>query len=225
MRSPLAWVPATVGFVVAMSMLASPALADRGRRVVVRGFEANRPAMSVHLGGTGLTLSEDNLDPEGKARLGGLNFSWRWDLVDWGGLEIDVAGLGRSSEGGLVNEAKTFVSASWLWYFARHHTHRFYGVTGIAGMGTELEIGNSSYSYGEGGFILGLGTEWLMGKHWVISFDVRALFLESDTEQPLEANEALPPAGMDREPYPVAWYSPPPERAGAMFNLGLGYRW
>jgi hypothetical protein len=204
---------------------AVPAAAE-APRVVVRGFESHEPSMSLHLTGTGLTLGEDAIDPEGAANLGGVGLSWRWDLVDWGGLEIGFSTVGRRSEGGLVNDTRGIFSASWLWYFARHHNHRFYGVTGLVGMGTELDIGANRYSYGEGGFVLGVGSEWMLGKDWMVSVDARALFLSADQENPVEADVAPAPGdGRARQPYPVEWWNPPAERTGAQFNVGIGYRW
>ncbi len=204
---------------------ATPAAAE-SPRVVVRGFESHEPSMSLHLSGTGITLGDDAIDPEGAANLGGVGLSWRWDLVDWGGLELAIASVGRRSENGLVTDTRGVFTASWLWYFSRHHNHRFYGVTGLAGMGTELDIGANHYSYGEGGFVLGIGSEWMLGKAWVVSVDARALFLSADQEEAVEVSQATPPPdGRAREPYPIEWWTPPTERTGAQFNVGIGYRW
>lgn len=217
----------TVAVLVAATALAlcTPAMAGDSR-VVVRGFESHRPSMSLHLSGTGLTLGDDAIDPEGAANLGGIGLSWRWDLVDWGGLEISLATVGRRSDNDLVQETRGVFTAAWLWYFARHHSHRFYGITGITGMGTELDIGETHYSYGEGGFTLGIGSEWMMGRNWVVSVDARAHFLEADHEEAVTVTEGAPaPDNRARRPYPVEWWTPPAERTAAQFNVGIGYRW
>lgn len=202
-----------------------PAAAD-SPRVVVQGFRAQEPSMSLHLSGTGITLGGDGVDPEGTANLGGIGLSWRWDLVDWGGLELGIASIARRSENGLVHDDRGMFTASWLWYFARHHNHRFYGVTGLVGLGTQIEIGANRYSYGEGGFVLGVGSEWMFGDAWVVSVDARLLSLSADHEKPVEAEEVTaPPDDRDRRAYPVEWWTPPSERTGAQFNAGIGYRW
>ena len=219
-----AWVLSAV-MVAGVLMLAAPADAQQ-RKIVVDGFSAPERTMSLQLSAGGLNLSDDFIDSQGTAQLGGMSLAFRWDPVQWGGLELSVGGYSRLDETGLVNESRGLVTLSWLWYFARHHRHRFYGITGLAGMDTQLQIGNSSYSYGEGGYVLGLGTEWLARKRWLISFDVRALMLNTnDQEKGLVAEEAEPPPGLDRSPFPEQWYTPPEERVGVMFNLGVGYRW
>lgn len=204
--------------------LCSTASADEPR-IVVEGFEAQRSTMSLQLHASTMSISDDPIDPEGSAQLGGLGLSWRWDLVDWGGLELSLAGLGRQSESGLVNEGRGLFTASWLWYFARHSKHRFYGITGIGTLSTDVEIGANSYSYEEGVLVLGVGSEWMLGRHWMLSVDARALFLSSEGQEEFAVNSPPPPDDLDRQPYPEAWSTHPEERGGIAFNVGLGYRW
>ena len=234
MMKQWAWV---LGVIVAASVVSmapteaqARGCAEGGCRVVVQGFgdrASHKRSMSLHVGFGGMNVSDDGLDPRGAAELGGMNLSWRWDLTHWGGLEVAVGGYTRASEDGLVTESRGMTSVSWLWYFARHKRHRFYGVTGLAGLETDLQIGNSTYSYGEGGMVLGVGTEWIARNRWVVSFDVRALMLSgSDDEQGLVAEEPdAPNDGIDRTPFPAEWYTPAQEHVAVAFNLGLGYRW
>lgn len=209
-----------------ITILSSTASAE-GRRIVVEGFEKHHDSsISLQLNASSLSLSDDGLDINGAAQLGGLNLGFRWDPVEWGGLEVTMGGYGRSSDDGLVTESRSLATLSWLWYFARHHRHRFYGVTGVAGLDTHLSIGNSSLEYSEGGLVLGLGSEWLVRKNWLISFDVRTLTLGRDKErEAIFAQNAPAPDGLERSPFPESWTAIPDERVGVLFNLGLGYRW
>jgi hypothetical protein len=221
----------TTTTLLATALFAAPAAAqEEAPRIVVQGFEADQSSMSLQLHASTLTLSDDAIDPQGSAQLGGLSFSWRWDLVPWGGLELGLSALSRQSESGLVQESRGLLSASFLWYFARHHKHRFYGITGLASLLTTVQIGANTHDYSEGGLVLGLGSEWLLGKRWLVSADARALFLspENDHSGPRHDEDlaATPPNdGRARTPWPDAWTSAPEERAGLAFNLGVGYRW
>ena len=210
---------------LAASFLITLPAEAQGRKIVVQGFSSPQRTLSLSVGASGMTLSEDGLDLEGSAQLGGMNLALRWDPVRWGGLELGLGGYSRLSDGGLAEENRSLVTLSWLWYFARHHRHRFYGITGVAGMSTDLAIGNTNVRYGEGGVVLGLGTEWLAKKRWLISFDVRALMLNRDNQEDLTIEALETPEGLNRDPFPEAWTTPPEERIGLMFNLGVGYRW
>lgn len=229
-RSPLAWAGAALALVaLALTLLTSNPAAAEERRIIVEGFEADHSTMSLQLGFGGLNLSDDALSDEGVARLGGMNLTWRWDPVDWGGLEVGVGSYLRQSEGGLVTEHRGTFSLAWLWYFARHYHHRFYGVTGITSMSTTVDIGdNEALYYGEGGLTLGLGSEWLISKNWIVNIDARVLMLASDSEEG-ETFEAEPsdaaPDGSARSPYPASWTTAPAERTGLLMNVGVGYRW
>lgn len=198
--------------------LSQTAQADH-RRIVVQGFEADDNNMSLQLNIGGLTLADDAMDVSGVAQLGGAGLAWRWDLVHWGGLELAFQGYGRTSEGGRVNEDAVATSINWLWYFARNHHHRFYAVTGIGGVSTNGTIDDDfDYSYSEGGLNLGVGTEWLVSRRFLISADLRTLLLSRNDESVSAFDWA------DGTPY-GNWTVPPEERTGIQFNMGIGYRW
>jgi hypothetical protein len=208
-----------------LMMLTAPASAEN-RKIVVPGFSSPQRTMTLQLNVGGLTLSDDQIDPRGSAELGGANLAFRWDLLRWGGLEIAGGGYDRLDETELVHEKRSYASLAWLWYFSRHNRHRLYGITGLANINTEMKIGNSTYSYGEGGLMLGLGSEWVTSKRWVISMDMRALMLGNQSEKgALKTNEPDVPEGLDRTPFPSEWYTPPEERVALMANFGIGYRW
>ncbi|MEO1268719.1 MAG: hypothetical protein AAFX99_11520, partial [Myxococcota bacterium] len=177
-----------------------------------------------------LSIGDDQLDEEGVARLGGMMFNWRWDPVEWGGLELGLGAYGRLSDNELVNETKAVFNVAWLWYFARHYHHRFYAVTGLTFQATHVEIGEvEPYEYTESGLMLGLGSEWLLSKRWMLNMDVRAVFLSLDQDEEDFDDEPVRvfqgPDGSARQPYPDGWTRPPEERAGVMLNFGVAYRW
>ncbi len=202
------------------------ATASAEERIVVKGFEARQNNMSLQLHGGALSISDDLVDPEGNANLGGLGLSWRWDLVDWGGLEVSLHALGRNSESGLITETRGLFTVSWLWYFAHKHNHHFYGITGLGGLSTDLEAGPTSYEYSESALVLGVGSEWLTSNNWVFSVDVRALMLEDDGSGTITDTDIGPaPDSRTRTPFPDEWGAPPESRVGMMLNVGLGYRW
>lgn len=202
---------------------------DDQRKIIVEGFEARQPSMSIGLTAGSLSLGDDKLDSEGVARLGGVMFNWRWDPVEWGGLELGLGAYGRLSENELVNEQKAIFNVAWLWYFARHYHHRFYAVTGLSFQATHLEIGEvEPYEYAESGLMLGLGSEWLINRSWMVNMDVRAVFLSHDQDEEGEEEVVRSfqgPDGSPRQPYPVEWTAPPQERSGLMLNFGIAYRW
>ncbi len=222
-----AWVLSAVIAVGVMASAAGSAEAGEGK-IVVKGFEADERTLALQLNASNMSVSDDGLDAEGSAHLGGFNLAVRWDTLRWGGIELAVGGYSRLDETGLVDESRGMTSLSWLWYFARHHRHRFYGLIGVAGLSTELRIGNSSYNYSEGGGLIGLGSEWLFRDRWMVTVDARLLSLNSsrhEKEGRLQANEPEPPGDLDRTPFPAEWYTPPEERVAVMFNMGIGYRW
>ena len=219
------WVWGTLGALAMMVAVASPAFAHdhgEGRKIVVEGFRADDSSMSLQLNLSGMSLSDDAMDVDGIAHVGGINLNWRWDLVEWGGLELGFGGYSRMSEDERVDESRTTMSLAWLWYFARHYHHRFYGITGFSSVVTTGTVDETPYSYSEGGLVLGLGSEWLVNRHWLVSMDLRTLLLSSDGEGNAEAVPSDPGFGAE---VPVAWVSPPQERSAVMFNLGVGYRW
>ncbi len=206
--------------------------ASAEEKIVVEGFRADNSTMSLRLSGTALNLSDDNLDPEGNALLGGATLSFRWSPVVWLGVEASIGGTGRTSENGLVEESRGVASLAGLWYFSRHRKHRFYGVFGLASVNTNLLIGNEQYQFNESGPMFGIGTEWLAGKSWVLSADLRAVALSLEgssfggEEEGDDVAAAGPPDdGIERNPFPARWSAQPEERIGMMFNFGVGYRW
>jgi opacity protein-like surface antigen len=204
----------------AVVIMSFPAVANAERRIVVEGFEGHRNTMALQFSGTGLTLADDTLDLDGSARLGGATLAFKWDLARWIGLEFSVGSLSRSSEGGLVSEDRGLVTFAALWYFARHHHHRFYGITGLSGLSTTVNIGETQLNYNESSLTLGVGSEWMISRSWALNFEVRTLLLDSaDEEEPdivADANGEVP--------YPPHWYDIPEERVGALFNIGIAYR-
>jgi len=219
------WVLVTLLAVGVVTLAAAPAEAQN-RKIVVEGFSAPSTNMSLQLRLSGLSLSDDKIDPEGAASLGGMNLAFTWDPVRWGGLEVAAGGYERMDDTGLIHESRGVVTLSWLWYFSRHKRHRFYGVTGLASSNNVLEIGNSTFTSNEGGYVLGLGSEWLSRSRWMVNFDVRALFLERNGEDGRTTAEIpTPPDGIERAPFPEEWTTPSDERFGLMFNFGIGYRW
>lgn len=211
---------ASMAALAVATMMMLPAVASAERRIVVEGFEAHQRTMAFQLGGSGLSLSDDTLDVDGTAYLGGVSMAFRWDPIPWLGLELGVGSYGRTSEEGLADEQRDLVTIAALWYFARHHDHRFYGVTGFSGLSTTLDIGDTELVYHEGGLVLGVGSEWMLTRSWAVNFDVRALFLDTSGE-----DEAQFTGDTNGEaPYPARWYNIPSERAGAVFNVGIAYR-
>jgi hypothetical protein len=209
----------------ALIMLAAPASAEN-RKIVVEGFSAPQRTMTLQLNFGGMSLSDDQVDPRGTAELGGGNLSFRWDIVRWGGLEIAGGGYDRLDETELVREKRNYGSLAWMWYLVRHRNHRLYGITGLASLNTTMQIGNSTYSYGEGGLMLGVGSDWGPSRGWIVSMDVRALMLNNqDQKGALKVDEPDVPEGLDRDPFPAEWYTPPEERVALMANFGIGYRW
>lgn len=227
----VAWMVMALVASSAVLLNAQSAHADEGPRIVVEGFEANHHRqrhMSLHFSGALMQVSEDGLDPSGSAHLGGMNLSWRWDLVEWGGVEVMFGGFWRADDRFLVNEGRTVVSTSWLWYFARKHHRRFYAITGLAGVETDLSIGNSRYTHSASGLVLGVGLEWLLTKNLTFSVDTRAIMLNSgerDGERLTIEEPEGPNDGVERTPFPAQWYTPAQEYTAVMTNIGVGYRW
>jgi hypothetical protein len=204
---------------------ALPATANTPR-VVVHGFQSDDSALSHHLSASALSLGDDTIDPESTATLGGPTWSFRWDLARWGGLEFSASALNRKSEGGLVTENRSLAAVNWLWYFGRRHDARWYVITGIAGLHTNLEVGANTYRFDEKAFTLGAGFDWALNDNWILSADARTLFLSADHSKPFDADESFSPNdGRERQPYPIEWTAPPAKRDGAQFSAGIGYRW
>lgn len=217
-----------IGALALTTLLTASAAEAQERRIIVEGFRADDSSMSLQLNLAGLAIGDDAMDSDDVADLGGANVSWRWDLVPWGGLEVAFGGYGRASEEGTVDESRTSFSLAWLWYFARHYHHRFYGVTGFSGLTTQGSVGEYLYNYSESGLMLGVGSEWLVSRHWLISFDVRALLLSNDSDELNLPPEGVPdPTFVDATPahIPAEWVNAPESRTAVMFNFGFGYRW
>ncbi len=205
-------------------LAAAPDAQAQERKIVVEGFRADDSNMSLQLNLTGMTLGDDGMDEDGVADLGGLSLSWRWDLIDWGGLEVALGAYGRASDDEAVSESRTTLSVAWMWYFARHYHHRFYAVTGLASLDTQGTIDRNGYltdyTYSEFGPVLGLGSEWLISKNWLFSVDARALLLSSQEDTAVTTDDAL-----DNNATPLAWITPPESRSALHFGVGFGYRW
>jgi hypothetical protein len=212
------------------TLASNAALAQEPGRIVVKGFEADDDTMSLQTHISTLSVSDDTLDVEGSASLGGFGLSWRWELLNLGSLELFGSFLFRLDETALVSELRSQASVSWLWHLWETSGHRLYGITGFGALHTTVSLGeNATYDYAESGLVLGIGSEWLIDDDLIVTFDVRSLLLESDgpsnkTPHPDGGGAPAPDDGIERRPYPESWYTAPESRSGLMFNIGFGYR-
>lgn len=221
--------PLTFLLAAASLLAAAPDAQAQERKIVVEGFRADDSNMSIQLNLTGMILGDDSLDEDRVADLGGGSLSWRWDIIDWGGLEVALGAYGRASDDGAAAESSTTFSVAWMWYFARHHHHRFYAVTGLSSLDTQGTIdrnGNlTDYTYSEFGPVLGLGSEWLISKNWLFSVDARALLLSSQDDANYTSSVEPGDSPQATNAIPYTWITPPESRSAVQFGVGFGYRW
>ncbi len=178
--------------------------------------------MSLRLGANQLSLSEDKLDLDRIANLGGPSLALRWTWNGRSALEAEVSGLLRESQRQVLRESRGLASISYVRYFGQGRRGRWYGSVGWIGVVTQREFGDQQFQFAESGGTAGIGREWNLGKRWLLSADVRAVWLRLRASDPGAQGDTY--TADDGQSYPARWVSTPQQRIGANARVALGYR-
>lgn len=177
-------------------------------------------SFSTQLNLSAVTLEDDVLDQEGAAFLGGFGVNTRIEFPRRVAAEFGFSGVHRESANALVRESVFLLSTSMLWYLGRGPSHRFYVVGGILQAHTERDIGeHAHFQFLEIGLQGGVGADFLLSDHWMLSLDARLYAMASE---PTEGAQYDYPDGS--RPYPGRWARVPDVRGGSRATVAFGYR-